>query len=1199
MPKMGLSPRSRVNPKFVKFPTHHQHLRTHDRGFALIVTLSLMILLTIIAVGLLTLSSISLRASSATVAMAEARQNARLSMQMAIAQLQSLTGPDTRVTAPRHPDPPTSSPDSVVPVTGAWRSWEGTDREADGRPKVPSYANKKEVGNPAAMPESAGAGRFLGWLTSSAEGKTADFKNVPEISNNETEGYVSLLSDGSVSEAKRRVFIKPTMVRSGQGAIAWWTSGENSKAMVNSDKIAKPSTTVAWHQRVRSNGRADSKSFGLEQIENLEPGNGNVISTATLDLINPSQQLRKFHDLTAYSPGLLTNTATGGWRKDLSWLSERYASLPSTGLPSFTTAPGKVQTFNKAQPSSHPANALLYHWGRYRASPSSSGWAQVPPICSWDALVDYMRQYASVSSSSASRTTMPNFVFPHYGADNRYNFQDKVRRSPQIARIHWIYSLASVVATATNEPDATKHGRHKPALMVTPVLTLWNPYNVELTVSSFGINIQETAPLRFRFKVGTTVFPETSLTEISKAGTGYQRFFLKVNQSITLPPGGTRIFGLNDPKPKENAQANDVVLTPGYRPNGGFLFYGINKGANVYAAPGEPFSVDKMSYDAMTNEGGKTGIGIIYDIHVDGGSRSAHRMIYDTNELGGPTVLNSLYPPITSTLSTTVGEVEGIKNQPFASAIFGYRMASPPSRDPRHRHLYSKGMLQSNPLCFYTEIGFGDDANAISSMQGTGVYHPINAPYDFAFQEVQGWNDTIAIPQYDSGTNSSYIVSGLSAGDGLTRCVMAELPTRPLMSLAELQHFDARNNNPITPFQFNLIGNGSAHPVFGPDQLYVNTGYNNGMCNDDGYILNHVLFDDWFISSIAPELRDFSPSTKRSMQKVYEDHLALTTPLPNRFYRPAIGAASPSVSSAAATMFSTAKDRPSGLYQYELIASKLDVEGMFNINSTSVEAWKALLRHGRDLQVPYLAPNGSTNNGQPVSFTYPRTSIAGDQGTDSGSKASNPLFSQAAEFAGHRVLTDAQIEALAEQIVLEIRKRGPFLSLSEFVNRQLTTDKDLAIAGTIQKALDNLANLGTSPQNPFAALQSLSVNISSQPPGKTDYKFPEAASGSSAFGTPGWVRQADVLRPLAPIISARDDTFTIRAYGDSRDRSNPQKIVARAWCEVLVRRQAAYVDSSESEAITPHSALMKSEANKRFGRRYDVISFRWLDMSEV
>ena len=29
------------------------------------------------------------------------------------------------------------------------------------------------------------------------------------------------------------------------------------------------------------------------------------------------------------------------------------------------------------------------------------------------------------------------------------------------------------------------------------------------------------------------------------------------------------------------------------------------------------------------------------------------------------------------------------------------------------------------------------------------------------------------------------------------------------------------------------------------------------MCNDDTYILNHLLFDDWFVSSIAPDLKDF------------------------------------------------------------------------------------------------------------------------------------------------------------------------------------------------------------------------------------------------------------------------------------------------------------------------------------------------------
>ncbi len=70
-----------------------------NRGFALVVTLSLMILLTIIAVGLLSLSSIALRSTSGSSAMSEARQNARLALMLALGELQEHAGQDQRVTA--------------------------------------------------------------------------------------------------------------------------------------------------------------------------------------------------------------------------------------------------------------------------------------------------------------------------------------------------------------------------------------------------------------------------------------------------------------------------------------------------------------------------------------------------------------------------------------------------------------------------------------------------------------------------------------------------------------------------------------------------------------------------------------------------------------------------------------------------------------------------------------------------------------------------------------------------------------------------------------------------------------------------------------------------------------------------------------------------------------------------------------------
>ena len=114
-------------------PLNIPRFSRRERGFALIVTLSLMILLTVIAVGLLTLSTISLRASSSSSAMTEARSNARLAVLLALGQLQLNTGQDTRITASAN------ILDSNKPsVTGVWRSWEGTDHNASGKPIIPN-----------------------------------------------------------------------------------------------------------------------------------------------------------------------------------------------------------------------------------------------------------------------------------------------------------------------------------------------------------------------------------------------------------------------------------------------------------------------------------------------------------------------------------------------------------------------------------------------------------------------------------------------------------------------------------------------------------------------------------------------------------------------------------------------------------------------------------------------------------------------------------------------------------------------------------------------------------------------------------------------------------------------------------------------------------------------------------------------------
>ncbi len=70
------------------------------RGFALVITLSLLVLLTVIAVGLLSLSAVQLRVTSQGQSMEAARAYVRLSLILALGDLQRTMGPDGRVSVP-------------------------------------------------------------------------------------------------------------------------------------------------------------------------------------------------------------------------------------------------------------------------------------------------------------------------------------------------------------------------------------------------------------------------------------------------------------------------------------------------------------------------------------------------------------------------------------------------------------------------------------------------------------------------------------------------------------------------------------------------------------------------------------------------------------------------------------------------------------------------------------------------------------------------------------------------------------------------------------------------------------------------------------------------------------------------------------------------------------------------------------------
>ena len=352
------------------------------------------------------------------------------------------------------------------------------------------------------------------------------------------------------------------------------------------------------------------------------------------------------------------------------------------------------------------------------------------------------------------------------------------------------------------------------------------------------------------------------------------------------------------------------------------------------------------------------------------------------------------------------------------------------------------------------------------------------------------------------------------------------LPRTDLHSLAQLQH---ANLQPAGPGPGYTVGHSYADP------------HTPAGTADFNHRLNEALWDRFFFSTLPAETG------------------ALPAVLPNRriVYHRRDGV----------------PPEPDTVRDYDTAAAHLLVDGPFNLNSTSVEAWQALLASFNGQRLVWDDPATGATTTITVDNAFLRGAFVHGGGNEG--------------WLGFRMLSDAQVHSLATAIVDQVQAHGPFRSLAEFVNRPLNAPSEGArLSGLLQTALDAVVNPPPS-LTPAAGLPAMA----GPSPGLA---WPAASQGHRSTLAPGWLSQADVLGAIGPVLTVRSDTFLVRAYGDAVNPATGA-VESRAWCEAVVQRLPDYVDPENP----PETATGLSATNQTYGRRFEIVQFRWLAPDDV
>jgi len=1014
---------------------------------------------------------------------------------------------------------------AVLIGLGDLQKYLGPDQRASARAEILSGSN-----NPywTGVWDSRDNSR-LAWLVS---GETPDH----QIDYTATPDYEELVPKSPVTQ--QGVVSVPSVAiennNQSSGRFAYWVEDESVKAKVNLANSFQESSDA---EELRA-AVTVAPRYGLTAVSDLE---GLELDLADLDKVFSAEQYRSLqqssisadsdvwqersHDLTVHSYGVLSDTKNGGLKRDL-------------------TAAFNVSTEFSELVNFHESGDRIFAPASV-ASPT----VQDPGGPLWEQMRSYYNLKASSSGSVAVRpqTNTDAGVYPVVTAAQQYF---SVSKDGNLINLHYM-----------------------------PAVTLWNPYNVALESSDYTLVFGRSAGgVSLKESYTSFIVAEIILWQAGQPRVDlYRGPYVYQIRDVRLEPGETRVF--SPPSGHQSVSFSSNALT-----DSGILYNELNfipptlepglriLDSSFYETVTEP--EPWISFRALVQPTRIASFGLFQgsspQIHDNVPLQQANFLLMNdrSNPRGFERIGPVIFPPFDTPIIFDSNELFG----------FRYRMnfVSNTTHISDRRYANIPWLKHYNPRAASLGISpfeFLDETSA-----------RINPTYDATLDLLEFRH--LIETDFDNGF-TGYSLSGSGSLD--TRLFEITRNTDQLISLGQFTHAPLFNtgiassnnarqahiqsmsrgrfDNLIPAFPF---GNSAADPRIPLDQIafdwgtdvtgVTSYGFNefDGTHYDYSWLLNDVLWDAYFLSTI-PLSGD------------------VELPLPNPRLR---------LDQSAAFYNNADNDTELiALRSFNEASAHLMVDGPFNVNSTSTEAWSALIASFSGVPVPVNSPTSSYNTEiEEAPITRLTNNINSPLSSDTNS------YLDEAAYNGFRILTVEEVRSLAVTIVAEVKLRGPFMSLSDFVNRSLTVD-EFGIKGALQAAIDKSGinetfesdDIDLDPHNLIFNQTRLDDSLS----------LLEETPGSS--GINATIAQADIMTKVGPVLTPRGDTFVILAMGTS---SNPVSgnSESRAFCEAVVQRFPSFVDPLDDASTTPSSTL--STLNQQFGRQFKIVSFRWVTENE-